>query len=188
MPYIYQQPEKTSSLAVLAFVRDRAEAGHCSSVYSLRDFLASVKYATPKHRLNDASVRLRTLEKSGYLRKVSKDYVSGDLTAASAAQEIALQAGAGRPPAIYAITPSGMKYALTIADAYLGKDGKEIPREDFMRQRKDAWVALAEGPFRVIGLAPTEEKATNLIYAWAKKDEKPLKILKVIKLQEDTNA
>lgn len=176
MPYVFQQPEKTSSLAILAHVRDRAELGYCSSVYNIADFLKNVEYATAKHRMNDASVRLRTLEKSGYLRKVSKDYVDGRVSAATAAKEIALHAGPGRPPAIYALTEQGVRYSFTIADQYLDQAGKEIPREAMMPKRKEAWVVTSLGGVRIIALAPDKNKASEIVSTWAKKVNQSLKI------------
>lgn len=183
MPYRFDPPEKTSSLAILGFVRDRAELipensqlGHCTCVYNVEDFLASVKYATQKHRRNDASVRLRTLEVSGYLRKVGKGYVDERVTAASAAEQIAAHAGAGRPAAIYALTEQGVRYAKTIADRYLNEEGEEIPREIMMPNKKAAWVVLSEGGFRVIALAPDKNTANEIVTTWAKKVNQSLKI------------
>lgn len=189
MPYVFDPPEKTSSLAVLAYVRDLAEMGHCVSVYTISEFLAKVPYATAKHRMNDASVRLRTLEKSGYLRKVSKDYIIGDLTAVSAAKEIAAHAGPGRPPAIYAITEQGMKYATTIADEYLDQKGKAIPRDKMMPLLKRAYFSetisifvVREAMFRLLVEAADEDGARQAALVWAKEAKHPLKNLLITPL------
>jgi hypothetical protein len=159
----------------LAFVRDRAEEGHCVSVYTLNDFLEKVPYETPKHRLNDASVRLRTLEKSGYLRKVGKDYVHGAMTAVLAAKEIAMHPGPGRPPAIYAITEQGMKYATTIAEEYLDRTGKAVPRDKMMLLVRSAFgsdsisiFVVQEGSFRLLVEATGKDQAQATAQAWAK--------------------
>lgn len=174
MPYEFKADAKLTSAEVLAYVRDETALGNCVTVFHVAEFSTSrdIPYEGEKHRLNDASQRLRTLEKSGYLKKVSKDYEdkATGLTSKSAQAKIAecAKSGPGRPPAMYTLTIPGSKYAETMAGLYIDEQGKPTDRDDLLSRKSEAWIFLLDDLSRIIALGGTREGAIAALAAWAK--------------------
>jgi len=191
MPYNYPESTKTSSVAILGFVRDRADLKECVCVLDVADFLKDVEYTTNVHRINDASTRLRTLERSGYVKKVKPDYEDSRVFAGPLHKRLQEKkeadkkerkadntgsGGRGRPPAIYALTDAGAKYARTIADIYLTGKGVPIEREGAMRSIHQAYIVLDETFTRAFVVSESPTGAMDAFMAWADKVGKQIKI------------
>lgn len=191
MPYNYPESTKTSSVAILGFVRDRADLKECVCVLDVAHFLKDVVYTTDVHRINDASTRLRTLERSGYVKKVKPDYEDSRVFAGplhkrlQAKKEVEKKerkadnkgpGGRGRPPAIYAMTDAGAKYARTIADVYLKGKGVPIEREEAMRSIHHAYIVLDEAFTRAFVVSDSQTGAIDAFLVWAGKAGRQSKV------------
>lgn len=187
MPYNYPAAEKTSCSRILGFIRDQADAGDCVTVYDVEEFLRHVRYETSAHRRNDAAQRLRTLEKSGYLKKVSSTYEEGLISATKAAEILKERAGSpGRPAAIYALTAAGTRYARTIADLYVNEDGAVIDRSLVLKNLGKAFILIEREGWRAIALAAGEKSSEKALRAWASKNEKRFSVAKIMPALEST--
>lgn len=186
MPYDYPAAEKTSCSRVLSFIRDRADTGNCTTVYDVEVFLHNVRYKTASHRRNDASQRLRTLEKSGYIRKVSGTYKDSRVSAETAAEVLKERAGSrGRPASIYAITDVGARYARTLADLYVDEGGAVIDRSLVLRDLKKAFILLETEGQRVIAVAAGEKSAEKALRAWSAESGKRFHVSKILPVLEN---
>jgi hypothetical protein len=181
VPYNYPVAGKTSCSQVLGFIRDRADAGNCATVYDVEKFLSGVRYQTAAHRRNDASQRLRTLEKSGYIRKVSGTYRDGRVGAEAAAEALKELAGSrGRPASIYAITDVGVRYARTLADLYIDEKGIVIDRAQVLKSLKNAFILVEREGWRAIAVAPGEKSAEKALRAWSITNGKRFNVSKIM--------
>lgn len=173
MAYRYPEPKKTSCLQILAFIRDRVDAGYAVNVNDIVSFLDDIHYETQKHRRNDASQRLRTLHNSGYLKKLAKEDISSSKSKSKGRK------AAGRPASAYTLSENGRRYAQTLAELYLDSSGQPIDRTTVLKTLNQAFVLIDESLWRAIVIAKNTDDAAEILKTWSKNSKRALKLLKI---------
>jgi len=145
--------------------------------------------------MNDASVRLRTLWKSGYLMRVDESYEDNHVSAKKCAARIDKRFGdreskrGGRRPSIYVLTETGHAYAYTICDVYVydhPDDGViEVDRSEILDRdvKPKTWIAITSEGLRVAVFAKSKGDVQRVFETWANdvtKKESPGEIEKIL--------
>lgn len=173
---------KTTCLEVLAHIRDLHSARHSTiTVFDIAEFLKNVQYQDEEHRKNDATQRLRKLERSGYIEKLGPDKKTAEKKPSLpelGAQEKEKRPR-GRPAASYAITKKGAEYARTIADLYLTETGEIVDREAVSPFLKTSTLLIGENNVTVIVATQSQEIAIAAVEAWMKATQEPFRATKI---------
>ena len=169
---------KTTCVEILSWIRDLYASGQQRplSAFDIGEFLAGVEYEDDKHRLNDASQRLRKLERSGYLEKV-KAPVEKESEIPGEEGDGKPKRPRGRPPSFYALTEKGQRYANTIANLYLNHEGKPVDKEMVIPVMASSTLAIDQSGMRIIVATPTREGTIHAVEKWMKESGKAMNLI-----------